>query len=61
MLLLHGDRDGIVPMWCSERYLQAYGDNATLQVVEGENHTITRRRKQVVAYTVEFFKKSFDL
>ena len=61
VLLLHGDRDGIVPMWCSERYLQAYGDNATLQVVEGENHTITRRRKQVVAYTVEFFKKTFGL
>jgi hypothetical protein len=27
--------------------------------VEGENHTITRRRKQVVASTVEFFKTVF--
>ncbi len=59
VLLLHGDRDGIVPMWCSERYIQTYGSNATLKVVEGENHTITRRRKQVVANTVEFFKKVF--
>ena len=56
VLLLHGDRDGIVPMWCSERYLEAYGPHATLKVVEGENHTITRRRKQVVAETVEFFR-----
>ena len=59
VLLLHGDRDGIVPMWCSERYLEAYGSHATLKVVEGENHTITRRRKQVVANTLEFFKKVF--
>ena len=59
VLLLHGDRDGIVPMWCSEQYLEAYGANATLKVVEGENHTITRRRKQVIGETVEFFKKVF--
>ena len=59
VLLLHGDRDGIVPMWCSDRYLEAYGAHATLKVVEGENHTITRRRKQVVGETVEFFRGVF--
>ena len=57
VLLLHGDRDGIVPMWCSERYLETYGSHATLKVVEGENHTITRRLKQVIGETVAFFKK----
>ena len=46
-------------MWCSERYLETYGSHATLKVVEGENHTITRRRKQVVGETVEFFKRVF--
>ena len=61
VLLLHGDRDGIVPMWCSERYLEAYGAHATLKVVEGENHTITRRRKQVVPEVVEFFKNVFGM
>jgi len=61
VLLLHGDRDGIVPMWCSERYLEAYGAHATLKVVESENHTITRRRKQVVGETVEFFKNVFGM
>ena len=61
VLLLHGDRDGIVPMWCSERYLQTYGSKATLKVVEGENHTITRRRKQVIASTVEFFEGVFGM
>ena len=60
-LLLHGDNDNIVPMWCSEKYLQTYGDKASLQVVKGENHTITRQRKVVIAYTVEFFKKVYNL
>lgn len=59
VLLLHGDRDGIVPLWCSERFLPAYGANATLQVVEGENHTITRRRRQVVGLVVQFFRQTF--
>ena len=38
---------------------KAYGPHATLKVVGGENHTITRRRKQVVAETVEFFRAVF--
>ena len=38
---------------------KAYGPLATLKVVEGENHTITRRCKQVVAETVEFFRAVF--
>lgn len=57
VLLLHGDKDGIVPMWCSEKYAATYGDNARLQVVEGENHVITSRRRLVVASVVEFFGK----
>ena len=60
VLLLHGSRDGIVPMWCSEKFLKTYGTHATLQVVEDENHTITRHRKEVVTNTVAFFKKTFN-
>ena len=59
VLLLHGSRDGTVPLWCSEKFLEAYGNHATLQVVEGENHTITRHRKEVVTSTVGFFKRVF--
>lgn len=56
MLLLHGTKDRIVPMWCSERYKETYGDKAELSKIEGENHTITRRRDEVVRQTVCFFK-----
>jgi len=54
--ILHGTRDSIVPMWCSEKFLSTYGDAAELIVVEGENHTISRRKKEVVARVVEFFE-----
>lgn len=60
VMLLHGDRDRIVPMWCSENLLKAYGDNAALKVISGENHTITRHRKTVIASAVEFFISVFD-
>lgn len=56
VLLLHGSRDSIVPMWCSERYKEIYGDNANLVVIDGENHTITRHRNEVVRQVVDFFR-----
>lgn len=55
--ILHGTKDSIVPMWCSEKYREIYGDKAELTVIEGENHTITRRRSEVVRQVVEFFKR----
>ncbi|MBO7492288.1 MAG: alpha/beta fold hydrolase [Bacteroidales bacterium] len=61
VLLLHGSRDGIVPLWCSEKFLETYGTSAQLQVIKGENHTISRHRKIVVTRTVEFFQKVFSL
>ena len=54
--ILHGTKDTIVPMWCSERYKEAYGSNARLTTIDGENHTITKRRDDVVREVVEFFK-----
>lgn len=57
--ILHGTRDSIVPMWCSEKFVETYGDGAELVVVEGENHTITRKRKQVVSSVVSFFQAVF--
>ena len=57
VLLLHGDKDNIVPLWCSEKYLETYGEHATLHVFHGVNHTITTRRNEVVRYAVDFFRQ----
>ena len=59
VLILHGDRDSIVPLRCSEEFQQTFGTSSRLIVVEGENHTITRRRKEVIARTVSFFRETF--
>jgi fermentation-respiration switch protein FrsA (DUF1100 family) len=59
-LLLHGTKDSIVPMWCSEQYLATYGDRATLVKIDGENHLITRRKKEILARTVDFFREVLD-
>ncbi|MCR4965620.1 MAG: alpha/beta fold hydrolase [Bacteroidales bacterium] len=61
VLILHGSRDGTVPLRCSEEFLDTYGNSATLQVIKGENHTISRHRKEVVDRTVTFFKNVFGL
>ena len=53
--LIHGSKDTIVPMSCSERFVETYTQEAELVVVEGENHMITRRLKTVVSHAVSFF------
>ena len=60
VLILHGTKDSIVPLWCSERYVETYGDGAELILVDGENHTISRRRKEVADRVVGFFKELLD-
>ena len=60
VLILHGSKDSIVPLWCSEKYKETYGDRSQLVVVDGENHTITRRRQEVVSKTVSFFRALFQ-
>lgn len=59
--ILHGDKDSIVPLWCSEKYRETYGDRSTLTVIAGENHMINRRRSEVVRLTVSFFRSVFGL
>lgn len=54
--LIHGSKDTIVPMSCSEKFVETYTQDAELIVVEGENHMITRKLKTVVSHTVSFFE-----
>lgn len=58
--IIHGDKDGIVPMSCSEKYYETYGDRAELITVKGENHMITSRKKKTVALAVEFFRNIYN-
>lgn len=53
--LIHGSKDNIVPLSCSEKFVEAYAQESELIVVEGENHMITRKLRKVVAHAVSFF------
>ena len=57
--LIHGDKDNIVPMSCSEKFVETYGDISELIVVKGGNHMITRRKKAIIAHAVAFFDGLF--
>ena len=57
VILMHGifSSKKIVPMSCSEKFVETYTQDAELIVVEGENHMITKRLKTAVSHAVSFF------
>lgn len=48
-------KDTIVPMSCSDKFVETYTQDAELIVVEGDNHMFTKRLKTVVSHAVSFF------
>lgn len=56
--ILHGDKDIIVPLWCSERYQELYGAQSDLTILEGEGHKFSRHPKEAIRRIVEFFRES---
>ena len=57
VLILHGDRDGIVPLRYSERAVDVY-ENAELVVMEGQNHGfIGKARTEAMERETAFFRQ----
>lgn len=56
VLIIHGSDDELVPMWCSEDFKSIYGEKSELIVVDGENHRISRKTKDVACLVASFFK-----
>lgn len=54
--IIHGDRDGIVPLWCSEKYRDLY-PAPEFHLVHGENHLIINRQRKVLRHIVDFLNK----
>ena len=54
--LIHGSEDEIVPMWCSERFVETYGDKAEPIVVDKENHMLSKKTRETIGHAVSFFK-----
>lgn len=51
--LIHGANDGIVPLWCSQKYHERY-NNSQMHVVKGENHLFIKKGRQVADLIAHF-------
>ncbi len=57
--IIHGSEDGTVPLWCSEKYDAIYG-NSEMHIVEGENHLIIKKRREVISIILDFLHRALD-
>lgn len=59
VLLLHGDKDTVVPVSYSDRAKKVYGDHCLYYVLDGADHGFTKETdlKKAIEYTDSFIKK----
>ncbi|NNU77203.1 alpha/beta hydrolase [Clostridium estertheticum] len=58
-LIIHGDKDDVVSLCASQKYIDLWGDSSLLKVISGANHTFDKREweEQVIENTIEFLEK----
>ena len=54
--IVHGTKDGIVPLWCSQRYDEIYY-NSSLHLIEGENHLMVTHLRETLGIITPFLKR----
>lgn len=57
--IIHGDKDKIVPLWCSEKFLPIY-DSPQFHMISGENHRFTRKKKQYIDIITDYFRDCYS-
>ncbi|HEY5560939.1 MAG TPA: alpha/beta hydrolase [Clostridiaceae bacterium] len=57
-LIIHGDRDDIVLLSASEKYIDIFGDKSQLKIISGSNHTFDKYEweKEVLDSTFGFLE-----
>jgi len=61
VFIVHGAKDNIVPLWCSDRFMEAYQGRATLSIVDGANHVFARKSKEAAKRVIPFFKEKLSI
>lgn len=58
-LIIHGDKDDVVLLSASEKYIEIYGESSQLKIISGANHTFDKKEweEQVIEDTIEFLKQ----
>lgn len=55
--IIHGSKDKLVPLWCSEDFKKTYDKSSDLIVVDGEDHRISRKTRKVAEIIAGFFNE----
>jgi len=58
-LIIHGDKDNVVQLSASEKYIEIFGESSQLKIISGANHTFDKKEweEQVIENTIEFLKQ----
>ncbi len=61
-IIIHGNRDEVVPLVASKRYLEIYGDNTKLEIIDGANHIYEKNswEREIIGITKEYFHNVFN-
>jgi len=60
ILIIHGDKDTLVPLEWSKSAMQYLPKGSRLDIIEGEVHTFIHKRTEVVKKSVEWFKEKMN-
>ncbi|HEY8803820.1 MAG TPA: alpha/beta hydrolase [Clostridium sp.] len=58
-LIIHGDKDEVVLLSASQKYINFFEKSSQLKIISGANHTFDKKEweEQVIEYTLEFLQK----
>lgn len=58
-LIIHGDKDDIVLLSASEKYIEIFGQRSELKIIKGANHTFDKKEweEQVISYSLDFLQE----
>ncbi len=57
VLIIHGDKDRVVPLNHSQRAMEYLSPNSRLEIIEGGNHTFDNHIEKIVKLSVKWFRK----
>lgn len=59
MLFIHGEKDNVVPLWHSQKAVEAAPPGSALEIIKGMTHDIEETGyKQIIALTKDWFKRT---
>lgn len=61
-IIIHGNRDEVVPLSTSKRYLEIYRDNSELKIIDGANHIYEKNswEQELIEITQDYFHNTLN-